>query len=48
MRKQLFQLLAKINKVLLPRLGKMDLSKLTTFQKAIIAYKYWVTTNALD
>jgi glutaredoxin 2 len=48
MRKKIFQILAKLNKVLLPRLGKMDLNKLTTAKKALIAYKYWVITNALE
>jgi glutaredoxin 2 len=48
MKKWLFKALAKINKLFLPRLGRMDLTKLSAPQKALIAYKYWVTTNALD
>jgi hypothetical protein len=41
-------MLARFNKLFLPRLGKMDLNRLSSIQKALIAYKYWVTTNALD
>ncbi len=48
MKKSLFKFLAGINRAILPRVGKFNLNKLSTFQKAIIAYKYWVTTNALD
>lgn len=48
MKKTLFRLLAKFNKLFLPSLGKMDLSRLSKAQKILVAYKYWVTTNALD
>ncbi|MGN8054732.1 hypothetical protein ACTJKN_00580 [Pedobacter sp. 22163] len=48
MKKGLFKILVKINKVLLPSLYKKDPSKLTTFQKAVLGYRYWVLTNALD
>lgn len=48
MKKGLFKVLAKINKVVLPSLYKKDPNKLTTFQKAILGYRYWVTTNASD
>lgn len=48
MKKTLFQLLAKLNKVLVPSVAKKDLTKLSNWQKAIVAYRYWVTTNALD
>ncbi|MDN3588331.1 hypothetical protein QWY86_16735 [Pedobacter aquatilis] len=48
MKKEIFKVLAKINRVLLPSLYKKDPNKLTTFQKAILGYRYWVTTNALD
>jgi hypothetical protein len=46
----MFKLLAKINKALLPNYTKqqLDLAKATKFQKAIIAYKYWVTKNSLN
>ena len=48
MRKMLFELLAKFNKVFLPKYYKRDLSKLKKWEKAIVGYKYWVITNALD
>lgn len=45
--KPLFKLLAKINSGLLPKYAKTDLTKMGKFQKAITAYRYWVTKNAL-
>lgn len=48
MKKTIFQILAKINKVAMPSMAKKDLMKLTNWQKAIVAYRYWVTINALD
>ncbi|SHJ28538.1 SsrA-binding protein [Flavobacterium haoranii] len=41
--------LAKLNKVLLPSYSKkrLDLSKATKIQKAIIAWRYFITTKAL-
>lgn len=48
MKKELFKVLAKINKIILPSLYKKDPNKLTNFQKAILGYRYWVTTNASD
>ncbi|MBA9074060.1 hypothetical protein GGR22_002227 [Flavobacterium gossypii] len=46
----MFKLLAKLNKWLLPNYTKkgLDLAKATKWQKAIIAWKYYVTTHALD
>lgn len=48
MKKQVFKFLAKLNKVILPSLYKKDPNKLTTFQKAILGYRYWVLTKTLD
>ncbi|WP_231459485.1 MULTISPECIES: hypothetical protein [unclassified Pedobacter] len=48
MKKELFKILAKINKAILPSLYKKDPNKLTNIQKAILGYRYWVLTNALD
>tara|TARA_R110002012_G_scaffold51138_1_gene132142 strand:+ start:21245 stop:21397 length:153 start_codon:yes stop_codon:yes gene_type:complete len=50
MRKQIFKLLAKINKVILPSYTKqrLDLSKASKFQMAIFGWKLYVTKNALD
>jgi len=50
MKKALFKLLAKINKLILPSFTKkrLDLSKASKYQMAIIGWRYFVTTNALD
>ncbi len=50
MKKQAFQALAKINKALLPSFSKrrLDLSKATKWQLAIIGYRFWVTRNATE
>jgi len=50
MKKLFFELLAKLNKLLLPSYSKrqLDLSKATKLQMAIIGWRYFVTTNALD
>ncbi|HOP42702.1 MAG: SsrA-binding protein [Flavobacteriales bacterium] len=47
MRKQLFRLLARLNKALLPTLWQRDLARLKRWEKALAAYRYWVTRNAL-
>jgi hypothetical protein len=48
MKKTMFKTLAKLNRVLLPSFGKRDLTKLSKTEKAMVAYRYWVTTNVLD
>ncbi|MFM7488221.1 MAG: hypothetical protein ACKOC0_04590 [Cytophagales bacterium] len=48
MKKTIFQILAKINKVVMPSMAKKDLTKLSKLEKAMVVYRYWVTTNALD
>jgi len=48
MKKQLFKILAKLNKIIMPRFSKRDITKLSKVDKALVAYRYWVTTNALD
>jgi len=48
MKKGIFKALAKINKLVLPSLYKKDPNKLSTIQKAILGYRYWVLTKALD
>ncbi|MBK7383563.1 MAG: hypothetical protein IPI81_09535 [Flavobacteriales bacterium] len=47
MRKALFQLLARLNKLLLPKLWHKDLTRLSKAQKAIVGWRIWVTKNAL-
>ena len=48
--KSVFKILARINKILLPSYSKkrLNLSNASKFQLAIIAWRYYVTTNALD
>lgn len=48
MKKRLFKILLKVNNVILPSLHKKDPNKLNNIQKAILGYRYWVLTNALD
>ncbi|SDW08772.1 MULTISPECIES: SsrA-binding protein [Flagellimonas] len=45
-----YKILAKINKVVLPSYTKkgLDLSKASKLQLAIIGWRYFVTTKALD
>ena len=46
----MFKVLAKINKIILPSFTKQGLNPIyaKNWQKAIIAYRYWVTVNSLD
>jgi hypothetical protein len=48
MKKVIFKFLAKVNKVLMPRYSKRDITKLSKFDKALVAYRYWITLHALD
>lgn len=47
MRRSFFRLLASLNKLLLPKLWDKDLLRLNGLQKAIVAWRYYVTRNAL-
>lgn len=47
MKKLIFRLLAKFNKVFLPKYYKRNPSQLKKWEMALIGYKYWVTKNAL-
>ncbi|MFN3874787.1 MAG: SsrA-binding protein [Flavobacteriales bacterium] len=47
MKKPIFRLLARLNKALLPKMWGRDLQRLTRTQKLIVAWRYWVTRNAL-
>jgi hypothetical protein len=50
MKKEVFKILARINKAVLPSFTKrrLDLSKASKWQMALFGYKLWVTKNALD
>lgn len=47
MKKSFFKLLVTLNKAVLPSYYNRDPLKLTTFQKAILGYRYWALTNSL-
>jgi len=46
----MFKILAKLNKIILPSFTKqrLDLSKAGKWQLAIIAWRYYVTSRALE
>jgi hypothetical protein len=48
MKKIFFKMLAKINKAIMPRFSQHDLTRLSKIEKGLVAYRYWVTLNALD
>ena len=50
MKKPIFRLLAKVNKLLLPSFTKreLDISKASKLQLAIIGWRAFVTINSLD
>lgn len=48
MNKNIFRILARINRWLLPSMARRDLTRLSKWQKALVAYRYWVTLHALD
>lgn len=47
MKKMLFRFLARLNRLLLPKMWGKDLGRLTPLQKAIVGWRYYVTRNAL-
>ncbi|MBX2963004.1 MAG: hypothetical protein KF687_10870 [Cyclobacteriaceae bacterium] len=48
MKKLFFKSLARINKFILPRFSQRNLYELKKWEQALVAYRYWVTINALD
>lgn len=50
MKKKLFKILAKINRLILPSFTrrKLDISKASKLQLAIIGWRAFVTINSLD
>ena len=46
--KLFFKLLATINKTILPRYSKRDITRLSKLDKVLVAYRYWVTVHALE
>ncbi|MHB0754670.1 SsrA-binding protein [Polaribacter sp. M15] len=50
MKKQIFKIVAKINKIVLPSYSKrkLDVAKASKIQLAIIGWRAYVTKNSLD
>ncbi|NOS55979.1 MAG: hypothetical protein HOP37_06950 [Cyclobacteriaceae bacterium] len=48
MKKSIFKTLALINKAVLPRYSKKDITKLSKLEQGIVAYRYWITISALE
>lgn len=48
MKRLVFKLLVKLNKLVLPSYYKKDPMKLSTFQKAVLGFRYWALTNSLE
>ncbi|WP_026707405.1 hypothetical protein [Flavobacterium frigidarium] len=46
----MFKILARINKLILPSFSKqqLDLAKANKWQMAVIGFRYYVTTRALN
>lgn len=46
----MYKFLAKLNKLLLPSFTKqrLDITKAKKWQKAILAYRYYITIKSLD
>lgn len=47
MKRSFFRILAAMNRAVLPKLWNKDLQRLSKAQKLLVAYRYWVTRNAL-
>ena len=46
-KKYTFRGLAVINKLIMPKLYKKDITKFKNYEKVILGYRYWVTKNSL-
>jgi len=42
-----FKILARVNKRIFPSMCKKDMGKLKKWEMLIVAYRYWVTKNAI-
>jgi hypothetical protein len=47
-KKLIFKTLARLNKVIMPRFSQKDITRLSKVEKALVAYRYWVTIHSLD
>jgi hypothetical protein len=48
MKRYFFKILAALNRIILPRYSKSDITRLSKTAKVIVAYRYWVTINSLS
>ncbi|WP_380869066.1 hypothetical protein [Sphingobacterium corticis] len=48
MKKAFFRFINKINKSILPRYSKLDPTKLTKWQQAVVAFRYYVLIQSKD
>ena len=46
-KRYLFKSLAVMNKLIMPKLYKKDITKLKNYEKVILGYRYWITKNSL-
>jgi len=46
-KKYILRGLAIMNKLIMPKLYKKDITKLKNYEKVILGYRYWVTKNSL-
>jgi hypothetical protein len=46
--RRFFQILAAINKMILPKYSRRDLNNLSRIDKFIIGYRYYVTIHAVE
>ena len=46
-KKYIFKSFALMNKLIMPKLYKKDITKLKNYEKVILGYRYWVTKNSL-
>ena len=46
-KKYIFKSLAILNKLIIPKLYKKNITKLKNYEKIILGYRYWVTKNSL-
>ena len=46
-KKYIFKGFALMNKLIMPKLYKKDITKLKNYEKVILGYRYWVTKNSL-
>ena len=46
--KVIFKILAALNRLILPKYSKRDISRLSKLDKVLVAYRYWVTLHVLD